>query len=265
LSLLAFVAIAGLPASAVAEQRPRDAIVKIIAQIRTADYAGDRQELKRLYDQLATHAASKETASRVDYWRGFAMWRRALNGFNDRVDPKELGQDLDQAVAEFGKSAAKDPGFADAKSAECSCLYNLMFLNGSNEARIRELLKRATLLMNDLQSTAPDNPRFLWVLGANQFYLAKGNAEAQKKAKDTYLRGLQSARKQRNQPSDPLEPSWGEAELLMNLAWLHLHSKVPDPNHAEECARSALKLVPEWHYVRDVLLPQILEAKAKAR
>jgi hypothetical protein len=36
-------------------------------------------------------------------------------------------------------------------------------------------------------------------------------------------------------------------------------------NAAERYARSALEIVPYWHYLRDILLPQILAAKAKAQ
>ena len=64
--------------------------------------------------------------------------------------------------------------------------------------------------------------------------------------------------------SDPLEPRWGEAELLMNLAWSELNRKEPDLDAAEKYAHAALELVPYWHYVRDILMVQIREAKGKA-
>jgi hypothetical protein len=262
--MLAAIVLAVSPALGGMDEKSRDA-VETVARVRAADYAGDRKELKRLYVELASYAANEKIASRVAYWRGFALWRRALNGFNEAVDSKELGQDLDQAVAEFNKALTNDPDFADAKIGKCSCLYNLMFLNVTSQARIRELLKQAAPLMKELQLTASDNPRYLWVVGANQFYMAKGDAEAQKKAEQTYQRGLKMARDKTNQTADTLEPCWGEPELMINLAWLHLHSKVPDPNKAEEYARAALKLVPSWHFVRDILLPQILKAKAKGQ
>ena len=49
----------------------------------------------------------------------------------------------------------------------------------------------------------------------------------------------------------------------MNLAWANLNRATPDLDAAEANARAALALVPNWHYVRDMLLPQILEARAK--
>jgi len=58
--------------------------------------------------------------------------------------------------------------------------------------------------------------------------------------------------------------TWGEPELLMNLAWSNLNRTTPDLNAAEQYAQAALKLVPYWGYVRDILMPQIRAAQAKA-
>jgi len=71
------------------------------------------------------------------------------------------------------------------------------------------------------------------------------------------------ARAQKSQAGDPLEPSWGEPELLMSLAWSNLNKTKPDLDAAEKEARSSLDLVPYWHYVRDILMQQIRDAKAK--
>jgi len=49
----------------------------------------------------------------------------------------------------------------------------------------------------------------------------------------------------------------------MNLAWSYLNRTEPDLAAAEDNARAALKLVPYWHYVRDILLPQIAAAKTR--
>ena len=80
---------------------------------------------------------------------------------------------------------------------------------------------------------------------------------------ELYTKGLALARDGKGVSSDPLEPSWGEPELLMNLAWSHLHATPPDPVGAQKFADSALSLVPNWHYVRDILIPQIREARAR--
>ena len=60
--------------------------------------------------------------------------------------------------------------------------------------------------------------------------------------------------------SDPLLPDWGEPEALMSLSFCLLHRASPDTAGATQAADAALRLRPDWFYVREVLLPQIEEA-----
>ncbi|HLN27010.1 MAG TPA: DJ-1/PfpI family protein [Gemmataceae bacterium] len=256
-----------LPTAAIgsASRRNRETVSGIVVQIKKADYAGDRTELKRLFDALQPFVMDNELASRVRYWRGFAMWRRALNGFNDAVDPKELEQDLNAAVDEFNAATAADAGFVDAKIGNGSCLFSLLFLHRSDGARMKKLLGRAIPLLKEAQAAAPENPRLLWVLGPSRWNSPPERGGGQDKALATYQQGLEVIRKNPAQRENLLEPSWGEPELLMSLAWSNLNKSTPDLTAAENFALAALKLVPEWHYVRDILLQQIRKAKEKAR
>jgi hypothetical protein len=249
-----------LVSAAPCETGANSRVENVVVQIQRADYEGNRTELKRLYEELALFVENKTITSRVRYWRGFALWRRVLNGFNDSVDPKELAQDLELARQEFKEAAAADPGFGDAKVGEGSCLSNLMYLNQGNPSRLQELIPQARQMLKEAQAQAPDNPRLAWVLGPNSWYASPQNEENQKKAIDIYQRGLEAIRKQKSASSDPLQPSWGEPELLMNLAWSNLHRNTPDLSAARTYAQSALNLVPYWHYVRDILMPQIQKA-----
>ena len=241
----------------------REQVIMIVTRIQRADYEGDRVALKRLYGELTPFVENKQLASRVRYWRGFALWRRALNGFNESVEPKELEEDLEQAVSEFDEATARDPGFVDAKIGAGSCLSNLIFLNQKNPARVQELVAQAGPLLKEAQAAAPDNPRLFWVLGPNRWYAPPERGGGQAKAMEMYEKGLEAVRKHKSTTDDPLQPSWGEPELLMNLAWSNLHRTTPDLNAAEQYAHSALDLVPYWHYVRDILMPQIRAAQAK--
>jgi uncharacterized protein YndB with AHSA1/START domain len=238
------------------------ALTHIVAEISRADYEGDRPALSRLYGDLAPFVQHPELASRVLYWRGFALWRRALNGFNDGADPSEIEADLAQCATDFGEAAARDRAFVDAKAGLASCLVNHSFmLLSSDTARSRELYVQAMDVVRDALALAPDNPRLLWVHGANQWYSAPERGGGQTAAVATYEKGLALARQQQGSVTDPLEPSWGEPELLMNLAFAHLNRMPPDHTAAERHAEAALALVPHWRYVRDILLPQIREAR----
>jgi hypothetical protein len=241
-----------------------DSIIRIVQQIQWADYAGDRPALKRHHDELTPIPEDGKLASRVLYWRGFALWRRAINGFNDSPTPKDLEEDLTQAVADFKDAIARDPAFVEPKIGAGSSLGYLMFLHRSDPNLMQELLQQSSPLLKEAMAAAPDNPRLLWVLGPIRWSSPPERGGGQDKAFELYNKGLEAVRNQKHDVGNPLEPSWGEPELLMNLAWSNLNRTKPDFNAAEQYAQAALKLVPYWHYVRDILLPQIYEAEAKA-
>jgi len=242
----------------------RDSVIPIVTQIQRADYEGDRAALKRLHDKLTPIPEDNKLASRVLYWRGFALWRRAINGFNESPTPEDLEEDLTLAVTDFKDAIARDPAFVEPKIGAGSSLGYLMYLHKKDPTRVEELLQQSSPLLKDAMTTAPDNPRLLWVLGPIRWLSPPERGGGQEKAIETYNKGLEAVHKQMRAASDPMEPSWGEPELLMSLAWSNLNRTTPDLNAAEHDAQAALKLVPYWHYVRDILMPQIRAAQAKA-
>ena len=238
---------------------PHSAVASLAARIRAADYAADRPALAKLFEEMAPYT-SGSLASRARYWRGFAMWRRALNGFNDNADKAELAADRRKGIEEFEGATALDPRFVDAKIADASCLVNLSVLSSGPERM--EGYKRHRELLNEARKEAPANPRLAWVWGATLFYSPPEFGGGQTRAIEVYEAGLEAARRER--VTDAVDPAWGEPELLMNLAFSNLNRATPDLDAADRHARAALRLVPTWHYVRDILIPQIQTAKGKA-
>jgi len=243
----------------------RDEVTRLVQRIQRADYEGDRATLQRFYDELASFEHERDLTSRVLYWRGFAMWRRAFNGFNQSATPKELEADLQRALERFAEAIRRDPAFVDANVGAISCLQSLLYLNRDNDARIKELVPRLVQLFKESLDAAPDNPRLLWVRGAQQWYNPPERGGGQEIAMATYERGLELARKQKGKVTDPLEPTWGEPELLMSLAWTNLNKSTPNVDAAEQYAKSALAIVPHWHYLRDILMPQIANQKSRIK
>jgi len=269
------IVLAGTVVGASLESR-RDQIAKLVVQIQRADYEGDRAALRRLYNDLAPFAEDKESGAKVQYWRGFALWRRALNGLNESVDAHDTEQDLKQAVSEFDAAISKDPAFVDARASAGATRGTLIAFYRRNPelapelkdtARMQEFIKKALSYMNEAEAAEPENPRVLWVLGPVQWYLAQQHGATPDKATDAaiemYQRGLKAARAHKSAVRDPLVPSWGEPECLMSLAGSNFYRTAPDLAAAEQYARAALALVPYWHYVRDILIPMIETAKIK--
>ena len=262
---LFLVLVTATQCSSAAEPSPqgdnsRSQVVDMVIQVRRSDYEGDRSAMKREFDALGSFVNDKSLGARVRYWRGFAMWRRAINGFNDAVDRKELEQDLNDALTEFKAIGKEDVGYLESRIAIVSCTGYLMFMHGQEPEKASELLGQLMPVAKEVKEAAPDNPRWLWVSGPISWSTPPERGGSQDKAFATYEKGLEIVR--RTKPaSDPLEQAWGEPELLMNVAWSYLNRTVPDLDAAERNAREALKLVPHWHYVRDILVAQIAKAK----
>src|SRR6202167_6561913 len=190
-------------------QPSRDSIIRIVTQIQRADYEGERPTLKRLTDELTPIPENNKLASRVLYWRGFASWRRAINGFNETTTPTDLEGDLTLAVADFKNAIARDPAFVEPKIGAGSSLGYLMFLHKQDSTRVQELLQQSSPLLKEAMATAPDNPRLLWVLGPIRWSSPPERGGGQDKAFEIYDKGLKAIRNQRRDGSYPLEPSWG--------------------------------------------------------
>jgi hypothetical protein len=240
---------------------PRERVAEIVSRIRQADYAGDREALQRLHEELEP-LIGQRYASRVQYWRGFALWRRAIYGLNENVNRAELENDLRRAADEFELSVRADPAFLDAQIGEVGCLGLLLFIHAKAPLLFQADAAKAKPLIEVLRALPLENPRLCWTLGP-MFWNSSADKGGQAKAVEMYATGLKVARNQKATSIDPLEPSWGEPELLMSLAWSKLNQSAPDVDQAERYAREALQLVPAWHYVRDILLPQIESARRK--
>src|SRR5262249_55979531 len=159
----------------------------------------------------------------------FAQWRRAINGFNDKVDPKELEQNLKDAIVEFNAAREEDPQFVDARVGTISCLGYLGWVNRKDQPRTKELIGQMLALMKETDEMTPDNPRLVWVHGPVFWNTPPERGGGQDKTIENHKHGLEIC--SRMKPSDnPLEPSWGKPELMLSLAYCYLNKKDPDLN-----------------------------------
>jgi hypothetical protein len=234
-------------------------LATLVDAIRAADYRGERAVLDRLATSLDTVREPELLAYR-HYWRGFAKWRRALNGFNETPTPPDLETDLTSAVSSFEAALAAKPGWIEAQVGVMGCGGPLLFLAGDDTARRDAILKAYVPVARTVKETAGENPRALWLLGQTELGAPPPYGGDAAKAAATFHRGLVAALAEtRSMPADEPAwvPRWGAAENLMNLAYLYSHSPLANRALARAYAEGTLVAVPDWHYVRDVLRPQI--------
>jgi len=250
------------PACAHRGGSPLPALAEAKARLMRADYRADLAELARVRDSVLPGLdGSSGVGHLVGYWRGFASWRIAINGINKALPPAEVRTSLERALAELDGAIALEDRFADGHAAVASVAGWLAALRQADPAASRALVERARRHLARAAALEPENPRVLWVEAAPYLFLPEGRGGDRARAIGLYRRMVEVIR-----PVDagsPM-PDWGLPEAHMSLAFAQLQLASPDLELAEREAREALRLQPEWHYVKAVLLPQIAQARARA-
>ncbi len=248
--------------SLTAEARPSRVerkLVAIKADLMSADYRADLPALAAGRLRAAALSDDPSLGYLADYWSGFANWRTVGNGVSAKMTPDEAKAHLRQAVVDFESSIRKKSDFADGYAAAAAIHGWLAAYNNADPAAMNKEIDNYKRLINRAVELEPANPRVLWIQAVPYLVLPPERGGNIDHAIELYRRMIENA--QPTMPSSPL-PDWGKAEGLMSLANAHIIKPTPDVDAAQEEARAALELQPQWHYVRDVLVPQI-EAKRR--
>jgi hypothetical protein len=159
----------------------RKAVSAIVQGIQKFDYEGNRGALMMLYQQLDPYAVDADLVPLIRYWRGFALWRRAINGFNEKPLPGDLEVDLVRAANEFAEALKADPKFVDAMVGEAGSLGYIWYLHRNDPEQGKSRLFHLAALMQAAKEIDPDNPRLLWVAGPGYCIEVRNRAEARRR------------------------------------------------------------------------------------
>lgn len=231
-------------------------------KLMSADYRADLDELARLREEMTPLTDDPALGYLAHYWAGFASWRIAVNGASRGMSTEDLKAHLVRAGKDFDAAVRLKDDFADGYAAAAG-VYGWLgtFFIRDDPAAARERYGQFFRLIARAKELEPDNPRVLWISAIPSLVLSPEKGGNLDRAIEIYRR-MDEVSPAVSNAGSPL-PDWGKPEALMSLANAHLQRTPPDPAAAGEAARAALRLQPEWFYVRDVLLPQIEAAQRK--
>lgn len=247
--------------SLTAEARPSRVerrLIAIKADLMSADYRADLPALAAGRLRAAALSDAPNLGYLADYWSGFASWRTVINGAA-KMTPDEAKSHLARAVIDFESSIRKKSDFADGYAAAAAVHGWLAAYNNADQTAMNKEIENYKRLLKRALELEPANPRVLWIQAIPFLVLPPDRGGSIDRAIELYHKMVENAGPP--MPQSPL-PDWGKAEGLMSLANAYIKKPTPDINGAEEEARAALELQPQWHYVKDILVPQI-EAKRK--
>jgi hypothetical protein len=234
----------------------REQLLSLAAAVQDADYRGDLSLLRHLHARLGLFLADSALARDARYWRGFALWRRALNAANEGMAPDGLAADSENSVDEFRAALALDSTYVEAKIGAAASLMNAAYFRMADGPRATALMTEALKFLAAARRADPRNPRLAFVAAARTYWAPPQQGGDRQRAIADVERALAAMDHTARDPR-ALEPTWGMPELHMQLAFFNLNLMPPNRDAARRHARVALDLRPDWHYVRDLLLPQI--------
>ena len=234
------------------QSRVERKLVAIKAEAMSADYRADLPKLAVLRSRAAQLSSDPKLGYLADYWSGYASWRIVING--GKMAPAETKSHIDDAVADFESSIHKNADFADGYVGAAAAHGWLAALNRDNQTVMNQEVENFKRLLNRGLELDPSNPRAMWIQAIPFAILPPERGGNIDRAIELYHKMVESAAPL--QPQSPL-PDWGKVEGLMSLAYAELKKPSPDVDAAESNARAALRLQPDWHYLKDILLPQI--------
>ena len=247
------------PAGEARQSRVERKLVAIKAAVMSADYRGDLAELASLRTKASEISNDSRFGYLADYWSGFASWRIVLNGGGTKLSADDGKAAITRAVIDFESSIRKKSDFADSWASAAAGHGLLAAYNRADAAVMKQEIEIFQKDIKQALELEPNNPRALWVQAIPYLVLPRERGGDIDHAIELYRKMLENSRPP--EPRSPL-PDWGRPEALMSLANADIMKASPDVDQADVEAREALRLEPEWHYVRDILIPKI-DAKRK--
>jgi tetratricopeptide (TPR) repeat protein len=238
------------------------ALLQLVRAVQETDYKGHLDSLRQLHAAMVPFVDNAELAKHARYWRGFALWRRALNALGQGGSPDSTDADFARANEEFRHALRLDSAYAEAKIGLVAGLSNRVFFNQENSALRVALIREYRPLLEQLTQSDRDNPRFVFVAAPQRFHAPPevGGSRTEAIAMvEAALARLAPSRADTIEAA--LEPTWGGPELHMLLAALLLRSRT-QLDKAQLHAERALALRPDWLAVRRNLIPAIHALRA---
>ncbi len=167
-----------------------------------------------------------------------------------REQPAKAMPYIDEAIASLEKAVALDDEFAEAYALLAGCYgWKINF----DQRLGRELGGRAGDAMRRALELEPENPRIVLLKAISDYYTPPEYGGSRKRAQEGFQAAAALFRSR--QPVAGPAPDWGRDEVH---AWLGLaYMENEDWRQAQEQFDAALKISPDYGWVKYVLAPQL--------
>jgi hypothetical protein len=222
-----------------------------------ANYRNDQAGLRSAIEMLQPLAEAQQEDAYANYYLSWAYWALSAS----QVQGNDTTSALESAIlavdhARLGLSARdSDPEFHTALA---NALIVVAVLDRSQFSKVSLELMTARRRALEL---GPDNPRTVLMDAGMIFNTPPEVGGGQEPGLARWQKALSMFEAESNATTaDTVAPRWGHALALGWLANLYLGMTPPQKDSARRAAESALRMRPDFWFVREQVLPRLRES-----
>ncbi len=213
----------------------------------------DLQNARALFERLLNRTDKKFL---VHYYIAYADYH-LINFYQKDETRDQMEKFLDDGIQHLKQSIELNENFSESFALLSSLLGRKISLS---PLKAIVLGPRSGTAITKAIQLEPENPRVHFIAGINAYFTPKMFGGGKDKARHSLKKALQLFEKYRSPSS--LYPDWGYADTY---AWLGIFAIDADSlNRAETYFQKALKVNPDFRWVKNHLLPKLREEKQKA-
>ncbi|MFH5832420.1 hypothetical protein [Halalkalibaculum sp. DA384] len=205
-------------------------------------------ETKAQIQQLVPQVADKELSVLASYYTAYANYR--LSSIFEDMEKEQQEDYLNTSIEQLEQVTEEAPEFAEGWALLGNC-YGMKAKGMISGMRYGPKSERT---IDRARELAPDNPRVAMIYGISLLYKPGMFGGSVKKAVDTFKKAGRYFEEW--SPQNSLYPEWGKAE---NYAWMaQAYIEQDRLADAREAYQTSLQVDPDYYWVKEILLPELI-------
>jgi hypothetical protein len=246
-----------LPASQAAapsEPDPRALIIEARNLAYDANYRNDQAGLRSAIATLQPLAKDSAEAAYANYYLSWAYWALAASQYEAGDVPGAVDSGT-RAAAHARAGVAMRDSDPEFYTALVNALIVVAVLDRAQFDKMAAKIRPARLKALELGAR---NPRVVMMDAGMIFNNPPERGGGQQKGLDRYLEALKLFEAEAlEKAADPLAPRWGHTLAYGWLGPMYLTITPPRKDQARSAAETALRMRPDFWYVRERVLPRL--------
>jgi hypothetical protein len=235
---------------------PIEQVLDARARAYEANFHNDAGALRRAAQDLSGLANDAAVGAMASYYAAWTEWMLAASEL-EAGRPAEATHAAERATAHARRALARNPEDVECVTMLANTLISVVVLD---RPRLPALAGEIRQLRAQALALGPANPRVAMMDAGMIFNNPPERGGGKEKGLARWLEAIELfGREAGEQGEDPLRPRWGRDLAYGWLAELYLAVDPPQQVEAHAAAAMALKLRPDFWYVKERVLPRLLK------